>query len=83
MTKKELRKKTRELIRDVSKHMRTNLERAIKENMMNSNEWEDNWVLPKATLLALLCEEQRQYTPPDGRCWDKSRKTTKQIYAKL
>ena len=83
MNKKQMRKKTRELIRDVSKHMRKNLERIISERMVDSKEWEDNWVLPKATIVALLREEQRQYTPPEGNYWSKSRKTTEQIYAKL
>lgn len=61
-----MRKKTRELIRDVSKHMRKNLERIISERMVDSKEWEDNWVLPEATIVALLREEQRLYTPPEG-----------------
>lgn len=83
MNKKQMRKKTRELIRDVSKHMRKNLERIISERMVDSKEWEDNWVLPKVTIVALLREEQRLYTPPDGNHWRKSRNTTEQIYTKL
>ena len=51
--------------------------------MVDSKEFEDNWVLPKATIVALLREEQRLYTPPEGNHWRKSRKTTEQIYAKL
>lgn len=64
MTKKELRKRTRKLIREVNKHMRINLERVIKEKMTDPSEYENNWLLPKAVLLALLKEEQHRYGYP-------------------
>lgn len=38
MNKKQMRKKTRELILDVSKHMRKNLERIISDRMVDSKE---------------------------------------------
>lgn len=54
MTKKELRKRTRHLIQVVSKRMRNNIERVIKENMTDPSQYESNWLLPKTVLLALL-----------------------------
>lgn len=83
MTKKELRKKTRELIREVNKHMRINLERVIKEKMTDPSEYENNWLLPKTVLLALLKEEQHQYWMPEGRQYAKHKKLTERIYYQL
>lgn len=83
MTKKELRKRTRELIREVNKHMRINLERVIKEKMTDPSEYENNWLLPKTVLLALLKEEQHQYWMPEGRGYAKYKKLIKRIYSQL
>lgn len=83
MTKKELRKKTRELIREVNKHMRENLERVIKEDMTDHSQYENNWLLPKTVLLALLKEEQHQYWMPEGRKYAKHKKLTERIYSQL
>lgn len=83
MTKKELRKRTRQLIREVNKHMRINLERVIKEKMTNPSEHENNWLLPKTVLLALLKEEQHQYRVPEGRKYAKYKKLTERIYSQL
>lgn len=83
MTKQELRKKTRQLIREVNKCMRINLERVIKEKMTDPSEYENNWLLPKTVLLALLKEEQHQYKMPEGREYAKLKKLTERIYAQL
>ncbi|MBE6319663.1 MAG: hypothetical protein E7075_01730 [Bacteroidales bacterium] len=83
MTKKELRKRTRQLIQIVGRHMRKNLERVIKEDMTDHSQYEDNWLLPKTVLLALLKEEQYQYRPPEDRKYAKCKKLTEKIYSQL
>ena len=85
MTKKELRKKTRELIREVNKHMRINLERVIKEDMTDHSQYENNWLLPKTVLLALLKEEQHQYRYPypKEKVYVKMNKLKERIYNQL
>lgn len=83
MTKKELRKRTRQLIQIVGRHMRKNLERVIKEDMTDHSQYEDNWLLPKTVLLALLKEEQHQYRPPEDRKYAKCKKLTERIYSQL
>lgn len=83
MTKKELRKRTRQLIQIVGRHMRKNLERVIKEDMTDHSQYENNWLLPKTVLLALLKEEQHQYRPPEDRKYAKCKKLTEKIYSQL
>lgn len=83
MTKKQTRKKTRKLIHDVSKDMRKNLDRILKQNMVNCSKFDDNWLLPKAILMALLLEEQHQYAPPQNNAMNFHRKLSKEIYAKI
>lgn len=84
MTKQELRKRTRQLIREVNKHMRINLERVIKEKMTDPSEYE-NWLLPKTVLLALLKEEQHQYRYPypKEKVYVKMNKLKERIYNQL
>lgn len=83
MTKKELRRRTRQLIQIVGRHMRKNLERVIKEDMTDHSQYENNWLLPKTVLLALLKEEQHQYRPPEDRKYAKCKKLTEKIYSQL
>ena len=83
MTKKELRKRTRQLIQIVGRHMRKNLELVIKEDMPDHSQYENNWLLPKTVLLALLKEEQLQYRPPEDRKYAKCKKLTEKIYSQL
>lgn len=83
MTKKELRRRTRQLIQIVGRHMRKNLERVIKEDMTDHSQYENNWLLPKTVLLALLKEEQHQYRPPEDRKYAKCKKLTEKNYSQL
>ncbi len=83
MTKKELRKKTRHLIQIVGRDMRKNLERVIKEDMTDHSQYENNWLLPKTVLLALLKEEQHKYRPPMDKKYVKCKKLTENIFSKL
>lgn len=83
MTKKELRKRTRQLIQIVGRHIRKNLERVIKEDMTDHSQYENNWLLPKTVLLALLKEEQHSYRPPEDRKYAKCKKLTEKIYSQL
>ncbi len=67
MTKKELRKRTRALIRESAKSMEKNLERVLHENMVNPESWDnENW-LPRIVLQALLSEEKHQYPLRDNK----------------
>lgn len=63
MTKKEARKKTRELIRRSTERMRKNLERVFLSGAVNLPSYEDNYVLPTAIMLALLKEEMTEFSP--------------------
>jgi len=63
MTKKEARKKTRELIRRSTARMRKNLERVFLSGAVNLPSYEDNYLLPIAIMLALLEEETMQFKP--------------------
>lgn len=63
MTKKEARKKTRELIRRSADRMRKNVERVFLSGAVNLPSYEDNYVLPTAIMLALLEEEMTEFRP--------------------
>ena len=62
MTKKQLEKKTRHLIAESAKCMRRNMKRAIESGAIDIKSYEDNYILPKIVLRALLEEENRQYS---------------------
>lgn len=81
MTKKEARKKTRELIRRSTDRMRKNLERVFLSGAINLPSYEDNYVLPTAIMLALLKEEMREFKPTDFSRYKKQiEKDAKNIY---
>lgn len=63
MTKKEARKKTRELIRRSAERMRKNVERVFMSGAVNLSSYEDNYALPTAIMLALLKEEMTNFKP--------------------
>ncbi len=63
MTKKEARKKTRELIRRSTERMRKNLEKVFLSGAVNISSYEDNYVLPTAIMLSLLKEEMTEFQP--------------------
>lgn len=75
MTKKEVRKKTRELIQYTSKWMRRDLEKVLSSGCINLNNWESNYLLPKTIMLALHQEQMRNY---DGRGTSYERKIKKE-----
>ena len=66
MTKKEARKKTRELIRRSTDRMRKNLERVFLSGAVNLPSYEDDYVLPTTIMLALLKEEVSHFTPSEN-----------------
>lgn len=81
MTKKEARKKTRELIRRSTDRMRKNLERVFLSGAINLPSYEDNYALPTAIMLALLKEEMREFKPTDFSRYKKQiEKDAKNIY---
>ena len=84
MTKKEARKKTRELIRRSTDRMRENLERVFMSGAVNLPSYEDNYVLPTAIMLALLEEEKRIFQPPTFSQYKKQiKRDAKNIYANI
>lgn len=66
MTRQEVRKKTRELIRRSASDMRKNIERVLKSGAINLEEYEDSYLLPKIIIIALLKEEIFQHEPPES-----------------
>lgn len=82
MTKKEARKKTRELIRRSAERMRKNVERVFLSGAVNLPSYEDNYVLPTAIMLALLKEEMTNFKPTLFSQYKKQiEKDAKNIYA--
>lgn len=61
MTKKQLQKKTRELIRESAANMRKNIEKAINSGAIDLDAYDDNYELPRIVLGALLRYESFQY----------------------
>lgn len=81
MTKKQARKKTRALIRDCAADMRRNLEKALSSGAINLSEYEENWLLPKTILLALLKEQYREFSPDfSGTMGRQVKKESENIY---
>lgn len=67
MTEKQLKravaKKTRDMINESAKHMKKNIERAFNSGGINLPDYEDNNILPRIIMTALLKEEMSQYPP--------------------
>ena len=59
ITKRQLKAKTKELIKNSTKH----IDKAIASGAIDLNSYEDNYILPKILLCALLKEEMHQYKP--------------------
>jgi len=64
MTKTQLRKKYKSMLRDVHKGLNKSLEKAIRSGAIDIKSAEDNYRLPKNILCAALREEERKYSPP-------------------
>ncbi len=81
MTKKQARKKTRELIRRSTDRMRKNIERVFMSGAVNLPSYEDNYVLPTAIMLALLKEELENFKPTQFSQYKKQiEKDSRNIY---
>lgn len=83
MTKKEVRKKTRQLIQQSAQWMRRDLEKVLLSGAVDYANAENNNRLPKTIMLALLKEQMRNY---DGRgtSYEKQiKKDSDNIYACL
>lgn len=84
MTKKEARRKTRELIRRSADRMRRNLEKVFLSGAVNLPSYEDNYVLPTAIMLALLKEEMGEFQPSQFSQYRKQvEKDAKNIYVNI
>ncbi len=59
--KKEVERKTRQLIRESAQHMRKNIVRAFNSGAIDITAYGDDFELPKIILGALLREEAFQY----------------------
>lgn len=59
--KKEIERKTRQLIRESAQHMRNNIKRAFNSGAIDITAYGDDYELPKIILGALLREETFQY----------------------
>ena len=81
MTKKQVRSKTSELIRNCSASMRKNIEKVLESGAVNIGSYEDNYLLPKIILVALLKEEIFQYEPHSEK--RKIEKEINNIYAHI
>lgn len=84
LTKKQreriIKAKTKELIKDASKLMLEKLDKAFESNVFDVREHELNYLLPKAILVALAKEVERQYSP-HGCSFEKRHKNlSNQIY---
>lgn len=63
MTKKEAREKTRKLVRNCAQSMRKNIEKILENKSVDISSYDNNYVLPKIILAALLKEEMFQGQP--------------------
>lgn len=80
MTEKQLKraitKKTRSMIDECAKHMKKNIERAFNSGGINLPDYEDNNVLPRIIMTALLKGELDQYPP----IYKEDKKTAQNLY---
>ena len=83
MTKTELKKKTNALIKDAIKGMRKNIDKAILSGSMDIKGADDNYILPKTLLLALLQEEVNQFDGHGTDFYKKVKKESKNIYLNI
>jgi hypothetical protein len=80
----DCRKRVLELIEYSAERMRNNLERVFLSGAVELSSYEDNYILPKTILLALLKEELTQQTPPAYFSKRKQmEKDAKNIYAMI
>lgn len=63
MTKKQLRKKMNELIRENNKMIKEKLEKLLKSGAIDLPFYEDNYLLPKLIMCAMAKETAFQFKP--------------------
>ena len=63
MTKTQLKKKIKELIKQSNKSMIKNLDKIINSGAIDLTQYENNYILPKICICALFKEERFQYKP--------------------
>ena len=63
MTKNQARKKTRELIRKASSLMREKLEKALVCGALDLDSYEDDYILPRIIVCALLEDAKYRFRP--------------------
>lgn len=63
MKKEALKEKTIQLISDITASMVNNIDKAIESGSMDIENAEDNFILPKKLILALLKEEMEKTKP--------------------
>lgn len=63
MTKTQLKRKVKELIKENNKMIEEKLEKLLKSGAINLPDYEDNYVLPKIFMCAIGKEMQFQWKP--------------------
>ena len=84
LSKTNCRKRVLELIEYTAERMRNNLERVFLSGAVELSSYEDDYVLPKTILLALLKEELTKQAPtPNFSKRKQMEKDAKNIYAMI
>lgn len=84
ITKEQTREKVENLIVDIQKHMTERLEQIINSGAINFEEYNNDYILPKMIIQALLQKEQNLYQFPKGFYNErKLKKEVKNIYNHL
>ena len=84
ITKEQIKEKTQKLINQAHESMTKNLDRILEENngVINNEDFDNNYILPRLIINALLKEEMFQYKMLDTRN-KKEMKIIERIYALL
>lgn len=84
ITKEQTIEKVENLIVDIQKHMTERLEQIINSGAINFEEYNNDYILPKMIIQALLQKEQNLYQFPKGFYNErKLKKEVKNIYNHL
>jgi len=68
MTKRQLRKKFNEVIRENNKMIKEKFERLLKSGAIDLDSWQDDFRLPKLIMCAMGKETQHQWKPLYDHC---------------
>jgi hypothetical protein len=63
-TKAQLKKKTKECAKDVYNYILEHIDKAFESGAFDVKDYEDNYLLPKCVICAILDRTRRVYEPP-------------------